>query len=58
MWRIRIKGPNKLNKVLSVRKLVPFTEMDLFNHQYQYAIDNQINPNALILEQFQEDAKA
>ena len=57
MWRIRINGPNKLNKVLSVRKLVPFTEMDLFHHQYQYAIDNQVNPNALILEQFEEDVK-
>jgi hypothetical protein len=35
-----------------VRSKVPFCQLDMINHRYQYAIDNQMDPNALDVEQF------
>jgi len=52
MWRLKIKGPNGLGKFLSVRSKVPFSQLDMINHRYQYAIDNQMDVNALEVEQF------
>ncbi len=52
MWRLKIKGPNGLDKLLSARSKVPFCQLDMINHRYQYAIDNQMDVNALEVEQF------
>lgn len=53
IWRVRIKG-HKLNKVLSVRSRVPYRDSELINYMYQHAVDNQVNPNSLTVEQFAE----
>ena len=53
IWRIRIKG-HKLNKVLSVRSRAPYRDSELINYMYQHAVDNQVNPNSLTVEQFAE----
>ena len=53
MWRIEISG-FKRKKVLSVRKKVEYTPLELTQYMGQYAIDNQININALSVRQFAE----
>lgn len=48
MYKLEVKTPTMRKwKTLSVTKKVPFSDVELVNHQYQYAADRQINPNTV-----------